>query len=79
MTDIPAPRAAAAPTGPVEGLYTHSTALRRHAERLRADAAGLDWRGPQADEFRDRLEALAARCVTAADALARSAAQLDRH
>ncbi|WP_412075248.1 hypothetical protein ACLF6K_04535 [Streptomyces xanthophaeus] len=80
MTDIPAPRPAAAAgrTDPVEGLYAHSTALRDHADRLRADAATLDWTGPQADAFRDRLEALAERCATAADALARSAVRLDR-
>ncbi|MFF4850820.1 hypothetical protein [Streptomyces sp. NPDC001194] len=79
VTAVPAPR-----TGrqvrryePAEGLRAHSAALLRQAELLRAGAAALDWRGPQAEAFRWRVEALADRCAKAADGLARCAAQLD--
>ncbi|MFI6144716.1 hypothetical protein [Streptomyces sp. NPDC051109] len=79
MTGVPAPRSEreARWCGSAEGLRAHSAALLRHAERLRAGAAALDWRGPQAEAFRWRIEALADRCATAADGLARSAEQLD--
>ncbi|MBT2405125.1 MULTISPECIES: hypothetical protein [unclassified Streptomyces] len=63
--------------GPADGLRTHSTALRSHAERLRLAARALDWQGPQADAFRAEVEALADRCATAANGLALGAAQLD--
>ncbi|MFE2880016.1 hypothetical protein ACFXG6_05075 [Streptomyces roseus] len=62
---------------PAEGLRAHSAALLRHADRLRAGAAALDWRGPRAEAFRWRIEALADRCATAAAGLARSAEQWD--
>ncbi|MFF4101949.1 hypothetical protein [Streptomyces sp. NPDC001903] len=79
MTGVPAPRAGrqARRNEPAEGLRTHSAALLRHAQRLREGAAALDWKGPQAEAFRWRIEALAERCATAADGLARSAEQLD--
>ncbi|MGW8777779.1 hypothetical protein ACWGNM_06865 [Streptomyces sp. NPDC055796] len=83
MTGVPAPRAGRQARrnepaeGPAEGLRTHSAALLRHAQRLREGAAALDWKGPQAEAFRWRIEALAERCATAADGLARSAEQLD--
>ncbi|MEV0414100.1 hypothetical protein AB0I68_25620 [Streptomyces sp. NPDC050448] len=62
---------------PAEGLRAHSVELLRHAERLRAGSVALDWKGPQAEAFRWRIEALADRCATAAAGLARSAEQLD--
>ncbi len=48
-----------------------------HAQRLRAGAVALDWKGPQAEAFRRRIEDLADRCMTAAESLARSADQLE--
>ncbi|MFD6967510.1 hypothetical protein [Streptomyces sp. NPDC059979] len=78
MTTIPAARSEQR-HAPVDGLRAHSTALRHHAERLRASAAALDWKGPEADAFRRRVEDLAERCATAADGLTRSAAHLDAH
>ncbi|KOY54883.1 MULTISPECIES: hypothetical protein [unclassified Streptomyces] len=77
MTAIPAPRTEQQRYEPAEGLRAHSAALLRHAERLRAGAVALDWKGPQAEAFRWRIEALADRCATAAAGLARSAEQLD--
>ncbi|MEJ8640825.1 hypothetical protein WKI68_03850 [Streptomyces sp. MS1.HAVA.3] len=44
MTTIPAARSEQR-HAPVDGLRAHSTALRHHAERLRASAAALDWKG----------------------------------
>ncbi|MER6775798.1 MULTISPECIES: hypothetical protein [unclassified Streptomyces] len=78
VTAVPAPRRGqVARHEPAEGLRAHSAALLRQAERLRAGAAALDWKGPQAEAFRWRIEALAERCATAAAGLARSAEQLD--
>ncbi|KOU16639.1 hypothetical protein ADK52_33135 [Streptomyces sp. WM6372] len=79
MTAVPAPRTEreARRCEPAEGLRAHSAALLRHAERLRAGAVALDWKGPQAEAFRWRIETLADRCATAAAGLARSAEQLD--
>lgn len=77
MTAIPAPRTEQR-NAAAEGLLTHAGALRDHAERLRASAAALAWQGPEADAFRQRIEALAARCATASDGLTASAAPLDR-
>lgn len=78
MTAVPAPRRGqVARHEPAEGLRAHSAALLRQAERLRAAAAALDRKGPQAEAFRRRVEALAERCATAAAGLARSAEQLD--
>ncbi|MFE2141958.1 hypothetical protein ACFXA3_09430 [Streptomyces sp. NPDC059456] len=79
MSAVPAPRTErpGRGCGPAEGLRTHAAELLRHAERLRAGAAALDWKGPQAEAFRWRVEALADRCATAAAGLARSAGQLD--
>ncbi|MEU5806430.1 hypothetical protein ACFV2Q_37855 [Streptomyces sp. NPDC059650] len=78
MTGIPAPRPESLPRLPAaEGLRAHSAALLEHARRLRAGACALDWKGPQAEAFRWRIEDLADRCTTAADGLARSADQLD--
>ncbi|MEW2414851.1 hypothetical protein AB0953_14150 [Streptomyces sp. NPDC046866] len=75
---IPAPRAEARPpSSPSDGLRTHADALHEHARRLRAGALALDWKGPQAEAFRWRVEDLADRCATAAESLARSADQLD--
>ncbi|MFD7834218.1 hypothetical protein [Streptomyces sp. NPDC059761] len=78
MTAIPAPRTEReARYEPAEGLRAHSAALLRHADQLRSGAVALDWKGPQAEAFRWRIEALADRCATAAAGLARSAEQLD--
>ncbi|MFE6845432.1 hypothetical protein [Streptomyces sp. NPDC057686] len=78
MTAVPAPRTEQQQRQqPAAGLRAHSAALLRHAQRLRAGAAALDWKGPQAEAFRWRIEALADRCATAAAGLARSAEQLD--
>ncbi|GHE72287.1 hypothetical protein EDE04_6523 [Streptomyces sp. 2132.2] len=79
MTAVPAPRPAREERryGPAEELRAHSTALLLHAQRLRAGAAALDWKGPQAEAFRWRIEALADRCATAAAGLARSAGHVD--
>ncbi|MEU6866614.1 hypothetical protein ABZ924_25700 [Streptomyces sp. NPDC046876] len=78
MSRIPAPRAEIRPrSAPAEGLRAHSDTLREHARRLRAGALALDWKGPQAEAFRWRIEDLADRCATAAESLARSADQLD--
>ncbi|WP_328764766.1 hypothetical protein [Streptomyces sp. NBC_00272] len=79
MSAVPAPRGEQAQQRyePAQGLRAHSAALLRHAERLRAGAVALDWKGPQAEAFRWRIEALADRCATAAAGLARSADQLD--
>lgn len=62
---------------PAEGLRSHAAALRERADRLRGACDALDWRGPQADAFRARVDELARRCATAADGLSRSAARLD--
>ncbi|MFJ3203181.1 hypothetical protein [Streptomyces sp. NPDC086989] len=79
MSAVPAPRTErpGRRCEPAEGLRAHAAALLRHAERLRAGAAALDWKGPQAEAFRWRIEALADRCTTAAAGLARSAERLD--
>ncbi|MEV7725169.1 hypothetical protein AB0P15_10605 [Streptomyces sp. NPDC087917] len=71
---LPAPDAGAAPA---DGLRGHCATLRSHARRLRAGAAALEWRGPQADALRAEVTALADRCSTAADGFALAAAQLD--
>ncbi|MCX5193038.1 hypothetical protein OOK31_03875 [Streptomyces sp. NBC_00249] len=63
--------------GPADGLRGRAAVLRERAERLRGASAGLDWKGPQADAFRARVEELAARCAVAAEGLALSADQLD--
>ncbi|MER7463058.1 hypothetical protein [Streptomyces sp. NPDC097981] len=77
MTVIPPPRGEQQRYEAAEGLRAHSAALLRHAERLRAGAVALNWKGPQAEAFRWRIEDLADRCATAAAGLARSAEQLD--
>ncbi|MFE5540865.1 hypothetical protein ACFQ7O_34225 [Streptomyces sp. NPDC056485] len=79
MTAVPAPRTEREGRrhSPAEGLRAHSAALLRQAERLRAGAAALDWKGPRAEAFRWRIEALADRCATAAAGLARSAERMD--
>ncbi|MEU2391735.1 hypothetical protein [Streptomyces sp. NPDC007369] len=78
MTGIPAPRSESQPRLPAaDGLRAHSASLLDHARRLRAGAAALDWKGPQAEAFRWRIEDLADRCTAAAGGLARSADQLD--
>lgn len=63
--------------GAAEGLRSHAEALRERAERLRGACAALDWKGPQADLFRARVDELALRCTRAAEGLTRSAAELD--
>ncbi|MFE2852094.1 hypothetical protein ACFXJO_13300 [Streptomyces lavendulae] len=73
MTDVPR----LPPSAPADGLRGHCAALRSHAHRLRAGAAALEWRGPQADAFRAEVAALADRCARAADGFALAAAQLD--
>ncbi|MFE9214947.1 hypothetical protein ACFYN3_01220 [Streptomyces lavendulae] len=73
MTDVPR----LPPPAPADGLRGHCAALRSHAHRLRAGAAALEWRGPQADAFRAEVAALADRCARAADGFALAAAQLD--
>ncbi|MEU9944106.1 hypothetical protein [Streptomyces lavendulae] len=79
MTDVPRlpPPAPAPAPAPADGLRGHCAALRSHAHRLRAGAAALEWRGPQADAFRAEVAALADRCARAADGFALAAAQLD--
>ncbi|MFD0376062.1 hypothetical protein [Streptomyces sp. NPDC127112] len=62
---------------PAQGLRTHAALLRERAERLRGACAALDWKGPQADAFRARVDELALRCTRAAEGLARSAAEFD--
>ncbi|MCX5381563.1 hypothetical protein [Streptomyces sp. NBC_00091] len=62
---------------PADGLRSHAAALRERADRLRSACDGLNWKGPQADAFRARVDELALRCATAADGLSRSAARLD--
>ncbi|MEV7544332.1 hypothetical protein [Streptomyces sp. NPDC089915] len=63
--------------GPADGLRAHAAGLRERAERLRGACEALDWKGPQADAFRARVEELALRCGRAAEGLALSAAELD--
>ncbi|WP_149179719.1 hypothetical protein [Streptomyces sp. TRM49041] len=77
MSTIPPPRAEQRRNAPAESLRAHSATLREHAGRLRAGAVALDWKGPQAEAFRWLIDALADRCATAADGLARSAQQLE--
>ncbi|MET9319230.1 hypothetical protein ABZX75_03380 [Streptomyces sp. NPDC003038] len=60
-----------------EGLRTHEAALRRHAGRLRASAAALEWPGPRGAALRAEISLLADRCATAANGFALAAAQLD--
>ncbi|MET8753524.1 hypothetical protein ABZW32_26030 [Streptomyces sp. NPDC004667] len=73
MSDVPR----LPPAAPADGLRGHCETLRSHAHRLRAGAAALEWRGPQADALRAEVAALADRCARAADGFALAAAQLD--
>ncbi|MFJ5551260.1 hypothetical protein [Streptomyces sp. NPDC093225] len=83
MTTFPGPRTGAptaqggtAPGGhlpPGTSLLAHAESLRTQADRLRAAVASLAWTGPDADALRARVTTLAARCDTAATALARGA------
>ncbi|MET9608480.1 hypothetical protein ABZZ17_26090 [Streptomyces sp. NPDC006512] len=75
MSGVPAARRR--PSGPADGLRGHAEALRERADRLRGACDGLDWKGPQADAFRARVEELAQRCATAAEGLSRSAARFE--
>ncbi|MGG8409141.1 hypothetical protein ACM614_22365 [Streptomyces sp. 12297] len=71
---VPGPRTG----GPADGLHTHAAALHERARRLRDSAAALDWQGPEAEAFRERVAGLADRCARAAQDLTRSAALLGR-
>ncbi|MFD9517061.1 hypothetical protein [Streptomyces sp. NPDC059979] len=78
MTTIPAARSEQR-HAPVDGLSAHSTALRHHAERLRASAAARTRQGQEAEAFRHGVETLAVRCVAAADGQTRSATHLEAY